>query len=247
MSERVALITGAGSGIGRATAVRLGSAGSAVVCLDLDPDSSEATAQQIRSAGGTALGLRADVTEGDAVSAAVAEAAGWRERLDVVVNAAGIAFRESFTETDLEHLDQMWSVNVRGTYAVCRASTSQLARRGGAIVNVASVAALRGSFGLAAYSATKGAVVSLSAALAVELSPLHIRVNCVSPGAVDTPLLGRLAAPANAPADQVDRSRSLSGRSATPDEVADAIAFLASAGSSHLTGVNLPIDGGSRA
>lgn len=245
--ERVAVVTGAGSGIGRATARMFASSGHAVACLDSDPIAAELTVEQITRLGGRARATEVDVTDERSIEAALREVLQRFQGVDTVVNAAGVAYRTRIEDLPIAKFDHMWSVNVRGTYLMCVAAIDSLAERQGSIVNLASVAALRGSAYLGAYCATKGAVAAMSAALAVELSERSIRVNCVSPGAVDTPMLAGLIPPDNAPADLLSRSQSLNGRAATADEVAAAIHFLASPDAGHITGVNLPIDGGSRA
>jgi meso-butanediol dehydrogenase / (S,S)-butanediol dehydrogenase / diacetyl reductase len=245
--QQVAVVTGAASGIGRATAVRLAANGFTVVGLDLEEEGAAATASAIADAGGpSAHAIGVDVRDEPAVQAAVAEAVALAGGVDVLVNAAGIVFYRTLAETTQADLQSLLAVNLLGTYALCRAAAPHLVARRGAIVNVASAAGLNGRAYLSAYSASKGAVVALSRSLAVELAP-EVRVNAVCPSAVDTPMVAAVTVP-----DDVDRSKMarhpmLLGRLATAEEIAAAIAFLASPESGSTTGAVLAIDGGAGA
>jgi len=241
--RRTAIVTGAGSGIGRATALRLARVGYAVACLDVRADDAGETAVGIRDAGGEAWAVPVDVAVESEVEAAVLSVVGDDGRLDVVVNAAGVLFHGSLADTRAADLEQVLRVNLVGTFSVCRAAAPALAASRGAIVNVASAAGLNGRTFLSAYSASKGGVVALSRSLAVELAP-DVRVNAVCPGAVDTPM----AAAANPPVDgnraRAARHPNLLGRLATVDEIAAAIDHLASPEAGSTTGAVLRIDGG---
>jgi len=221
------LVTGAGSGIGAAVARRLAAAGAEVVVADLEP---AAVADEL---GAHALQL--DVRDESQVAAAMAG-------LDVLVNGAGIGSTSSAPDTPVEVWDDVFAVNARGTFLCCKhAIPGMAARGGGSIVNVASVAALVGLRNRAAYCASKGAVVALTRALAVDHVGDGIRVNAVCPGTVDTPWVHRLVGEAGETLDDL-RARQAMGRLGTPDEIAEAILYLAAA--EFVTGSVLVIDGG---
>lgn len=246
---KLALVTGAGSGIGRATALRLAGSGYGVACLDRDLDGARTTVDQIGEATDDdvlAEAVGVDVSDEGQVQAAVSEAAAMGGGLDVVVNAAGIVAYRTLADTTQADLRRLLDVNLLGTYAVCRAAAPHLTARRGAIVNVASAAGLNGRAYLTAYSASKGAVVALTRSLAVELAP-QVRVNAVCPGAVDTPMVAGVTVPEDADPLKLQRHPMLLGHLATAEEIAAAIAFLASPESGTTTGALLPIDGGAGA
>jgi NAD(P)-dependent dehydrogenase (short-subunit alcohol dehydrogenase family) len=224
---RRALVTGAGSGIGAAAARSLARAGAEVIVADLAP---HAVAGEL---GAEALEL--DVRDEAQVAAAMNE-------LDVLVNAAGIGSTTSGPETTLEVWENVFAVNARGTFLCCKHAIPGMARRGGgSIVNVASIAALVGLRNRAAYSASKGAVLSLTRALAVDHVADGIRVNAVAPGTVDSPWVRRLVEEAGESLEAL-RARQPLGRLGTPEEIADSILYLA--GAEFVTGTVLVIDGG---
>jgi NAD(P)-dependent dehydrogenase (short-subunit alcohol dehydrogenase family) len=222
-----ALVTGAGSGIGAAVARRFAADGFEVTVADLRP---EDVASEL-----AARPLRLDVREEAQVAPALAE-------VDVLVNAAGIGSTTSAPDTPLEVWEDVFAVNARGTFLCCKhAIPGMAARGGGSIVNVASVAGLVGLRSRAAYCASKGAVVALTRALAVDHVGNGIRVNAVCPGTIDTPWVRRLVDEAGESLEAL-RARQPLGRLGTADEVADAVAYLASA--EFVTGTVLAIDGG---
>jgi NAD(P)-dependent dehydrogenase (short-subunit alcohol dehydrogenase family) len=239
--ERVALVTGAASGIGRATAVELADRGATVVVTDVDVAGGRAVAEAIREAGGNASFRTLDVTDADAFESVVADVADDRGSLDVLVNNAGVlgpeANLESVSRTDR---DRLLAVNVNGTWNGCRAALSAMRNQGsGAIVNVASVTALRGSPLYATYSLTKGAIVAFTRALAGEAGPEGVRVNAVCPGVVDTDLQSERETDLESAAE----AHALR-RVGTPEEIATCIAFLAGDDASFVTGHALAADGG---
>jgi NAD(P)-dependent dehydrogenase (short-subunit alcohol dehydrogenase family) len=222
-----ALVTGAGSGIGAAVAHRLADDGFDVTVADLDPD---AVATDL---GATAL--RLDVRDEALVARAM-------DGVDVLVNAAGIGSTADAPGTSLEVWEDVFAVNARGTFLCCKhAIPGMKARGGGAIVNVASVAGLVGLKNRAAYCASKGAVIALTRALAVDHVGDKIRVNAVCPGTVDTPWVQRLVNEAGESLDAL-RARQPMGRLGTPEEVADAVVYLTTA--EFVTGTILTVDGG---
>lgn len=242
-NRRVAFVTGAGSGIGRATARELAGRGYRVVATDRDGPSAEETAAEL----GQALALELDVTEAAAVETGVAEALAWGGAIDLLVNNAGVGSTQTVVDTPPEVWERVFAVNVRGAFLCSRAVLpGMIERRSGVVVHVASVAGLVGLPERAAYSASKGAVVSLTKAMAIDHVRQGIRVNCVCPGTVDSPWVARLLAEAEDPdaARAALVARQPMGRLARPDEVASAIAYLASDEAAFVTGTALVIDGG---
>ncbi len=227
-----ALVTGAGSGIGAAVARRLAVGGADVILADVALQPIEELAQEI---GGQPLQL--DVRDEEQVAAAMAG-------LDVLVNVAGIGSTTTAPETPLDVWEDVFAVNARGTFLCCKHAIPGMAeRRGGSIVNIASVAALVGLRNRVAYCASKGAVVALTRALAVDHVADGIRVNAVCPGTVDSPWVRRLVEDAGESLDAL-RARQPMGRLGLPEEIADAVAYLASDAAAFVTGTTLVIDGG---
>jgi len=225
-----ALVTGGGSGIGAAVARRLAADGAEVVVADISGEAAEAVAAEV---GGVAV--RLDVREEEQVAPAM-------RGLDVLVNSAGIGSTTNAPETPLAVWEDVFAVNARGTFLCCKhALPGMVERRRGSIVNVASVAALVGLRNRAAYSASKGAVVALTRALAVDHVGDGVRVNAVCPGTVDSPWVRRLVSEVGESLDAL-RARQPLGRLGTPEEVAEAVAYLAAA--EFVTGSVLVIDGG---
>jgi NAD(P)-dependent dehydrogenase (short-subunit alcohol dehydrogenase family) len=248
MEGKTAVVTGAGSGIGRATSMLLAQRGYAVACLDLRGEAAGDTATTIRDDGGEAWAVPVDVSVEADVEAAVRSVLGddRSNRLDVLVNAAGVVFYRRLAGTTADDVRRLLDVNLLGTFALCRAAAPALAAARGAIVNIASGAALNGRAYLSAYSASKGGVLALSKALAVELAP-EVRVNVVCPGAVDTPMADTVTLPDDADLDRLARHPSLVGRKVTAGEVAAAVVHLASPEAGSTTGAVLRIDGGAAA
>jgi NAD(P)-dependent dehydrogenase (short-subunit alcohol dehydrogenase family) len=239
----VAVITGAGSGLGASTAHLFAELGAKAVVLDVDGPTAEKTAAAIIEAGGTALAVEADVTSVDAVRAAadtVREAFG---RCDVLVNNAGIVMFQRLEDVDPDAWDRMVAVNLRGPF-LCTQHFGALmrAQQSGAIVNIASVAGTSPQAFSGPYSATKAGVEILARQVAVEWGRYGIRANSVSPGIMRTPMADRFLAD---PEVKHARERMLANRRiGHPNEVASVIAFLASDAASYITGQNLHVDGG---
>jgi NAD(P)-dependent dehydrogenase (short-subunit alcohol dehydrogenase family) len=242
MNQPVAIITGASRGIGHATALRLARDGWSLVLSGRSTDELTALASQV----GSAEVVVADIREASAPSALVETAHRVFGRLDGLVNAAGIAKNVPLLDLDLQTWQDLFDLHVTATFRCCQAVGRALVERGkgGAIVNIGSIAASMGMYTTGAYAAAKGAVASLTRVLAVELAPHNIRVNAVAPGPVATEQLRKVyAGPVYA-----ERSRSIPlNRLAEPSEVADFIAFLMSPQAAYLTGQIYPIDGGASA
>lgn len=251
---KVAVVTGASSGNGRGIALRLAAEGAALVCADLQPESARAdvdgaepTHVAIEATGGKAIAVRCDVADGAAVEALFADVLAAYGRLDVVVPNAGISPQPS-TELPEEEFDvysRTVRVNQDGVWWTCREACRIMREQGegGRIVLLASVAAVVGGTGAGAhYCMTKGAVAQLARALAVQMGPYGIRVNAVSPGMIRTPMTAaHLEDPATM---EAIKATTPIGEVGTPEDIAAAVAYLASEEASFVTGVNLVVDGG---
>ena len=236
---KVALVTGAGGGIGLATAKRIAEEGGTVVAGLLD--------ESQRAAIGTLDGVVLDVRSEQAWDAAMDYMAGKYGGLDVLVNNAGISPQATAEETSWEMWDDVMAVNLKGTFIGCKKAIPLMRKRGGgAIVNLASINAIRGNTRLVAYAATKGAVLAMTMSLALDHVSENIRVNCVCPATIETDMVRQMLSEA---ADLEAATRGITakhpiGRMAQPEEVASTIAFLASGDASFMTGLAIPVDGG---
>jgi NAD(P)-dependent dehydrogenase (short-subunit alcohol dehydrogenase family) len=256
LERQVAVITGAGSGIGRATALAFAHAGASVVAADANLPAAEETVARIAAqgqgggaaaAGTRAIAIQANVTVAAEAAALVDAAVQTFGRIDILVNNAGIGVAGTILTTSEEDWDRIFAVNVKGIYHCSRAAIPRMiAQGGGAIVNVASIVALVGVVDRAAYGASKGAVLALTKAMAADHVRDNIRVNCVCPGTVDTPWVERMVQSYADPEDARRKmvARQPVGRLGSAEEVAAAILYLASPDAGFATGSALVIDGG---
>lgn len=243
---KVALVTGAASGIGRATAFRLAEEGARVFCSDLQGEAVEETAKSIVERGGDATGLQSDVSDPADARGAVARVVERYGRLDVLCNVAGILHFSHTHEHSLEVWNRILAVNLTGTFVTSQAAIPHLLESRGAIVNTSSTAALAGHPWTAAYSASKGGVLAFTYTLAVEYGKQGLRANAVCPGSVSTPITEAFSLPDGADSKLLFRIMPLD-QFRGPEKVAGVIAFLASDDAAHINGVGLRVDGGTLA
>jgi NAD(P)-dependent dehydrogenase (short-subunit alcohol dehydrogenase family) len=244
---KVALITGGASGIGRASALLFAREGASVAVVDLDPQAGEAVVQEIVRAGGKAIFERADVTQADECKLTVRRTVSELGGIHVLFNNAGIIRRASVVELSEEDWDRVMAVNVKSMFLMSRLVVPIMAKSGGgSIINMASGWGLAGGPRAAAYCASKGAVVLLTKAMAVDHGPQNIRVNCICPGDTDTGMLRQEARQLGDReesflAESADRPL---GRVGRPEEIAQAALYLAGDAASFVTGTALVVDGG---
>ena len=241
--DKVAVVTGAGSGIGRAVATRLATEGARVAALDVAAENLAATVKDIAEEGGSAAGYPCDVTSEASVNETVAALAGEVGPPTVVCNVAGIGGFYNTVDMPTDRWERILAVNLTGPFLVCRATLPFLLEHGGSIVNVASNTALMGQAYSAAYCASKAGLLMFSKALAAEYLARGVRVNVVAPGGVDTPLIGTFELPEGADFKELRKIMTPMGFS-TPSEIAASIAFIASDESTYTTGAVLSVDGG---
>jgi 2-keto-3-deoxy-L-fuconate dehydrogenase len=249
LRQKVAIVTGAGSGIGAAIARLFATQGAEIIALDLDEAAAGNTVAAVGQAGGRASALRCDVSEAADVDAVFARIAAAHPRVDILVNNAGIAHIGTIEQTTPDDLDRLYRVNVRGIYLCARAVVPiMLRQQGGVILNMASIAGLIGLPDRFAYSMTKGAVLAMTRSIAVDYMKRGIRCNCICPARIHTPFVdGYLAA--HYPGREREMFQTLSaaqpiGRMGTPEEVAHLALYLCSDESSFVTGQAYPLDGG---
>lgn len=251
LAGRTAIVTGGGGGIGRASALALAAEGARVVVVDIDEAAAQRTVDDISaSPGAQALAVAADVSSEDDIARVVASTVEAFGGVDIVFNNAGIIRRTTVTEMDVDDWDRVFAVNVRSIFLMCRAVVPIMAAAGGgSIINTGSGWGLKGGGQAISYCASKGAVVNMTRALAIDHGPQGIRVNSVNPGDVNTDMLRNEANqlqqdPSAFLAEAADRPL---GRMGEPSEVAAAVVWLASDDSSYVTGTALSVDGGGNA
>ncbi len=243
LDGRVAMVTGAGRGIGAAIAARLAAAGASVAVCDLDEATASATAAALPT---TSAGIRMDVSSSAEVAAGVARIGDLLGPVSILVNNAGFDIIEPFMDSTEETWDRLWEVNLKGQIICCKAvlEAHMIPRKDGRIVNIGSDAGRVGSTGEAVYSATKGGVIAFTKTLAREMARNQITANCVCPGPTDTPLLAQFGE---------DKTTGLRGslakaiplrREAQPDDIAAVVAFLCSDDAAYMTGQTVSVSGG---
>jgi len=244
LKDKVAIITGAASGIGLAAARRFVAEGAKVVVADVQDASREVG--EMTKQGGEALFVQADVSSEAQVDRLIERTVAAYGRLDVLVNCAGVELSKKITDTSEAEWDRLMSVNLKGVFLCSKAAIPVMQRNGGVIVNVASELGLVGGSEIAAYCASKGGVVQLTKAMAIDHAADGIRVNCVCPGPVSTPLLEAIMGASSDPEGERRRiaEKTLLKRLGRPEEIANVILFLASEESSYLTGSVVAADGG---
>ena len=249
MAERVAIVTGAGSGIGAAIAELFAARGARVAALDIAIEAANATVARIRSSGGNAESFACDVGDASSVKSAFDAVLAREQKLDVLVNNAGIAHVGNVLATSEPDFDRIYRVNVKGVYLCTRAGVAAMIERNrGVILNLASIASLIGLEDRFAYSMSKGAVLAMTRSTAVDHMAQGIRCNCVCPARVHTPFVDGFVAK-NYPGREAEMLEKLSkyqpiGRMGTPEEVAELALYLCSDEASFITGQAFPIDGG---
>lgn len=243
LQGKIALVTGAGVGIGQAIARRFALEGAHVWVTDINGTTAEETAQSIIAAGGQATAMRVDVSKGQDVTALVRNVASAHGLMDILVNNAGILVRGEVRSLSDEDWTRLREVNIDGVLRLSRDCLPLLRKStSGSIINISSIMAARGLRPLAAYSATKGAVTALTKGLAVEYAPFNVRVNCISPGYVETAITDRLLSLPPVRKALVDKTPM--GRLGSPEDLAGAAVFFASDDSLYCTGADLSVDGG---
>lgn len=247
LDGKVAMVTGAASGIGRGISIRLAEMGAIVSVLDVDGIRGEGTAAEIRSQSGQALFTRCDVRSAADCQHAVEAAVSRWGRIDILCNCAGIAIRKDVVDLTEEEWDRALDVTLKGIYLLSHEVLPHMIRSGGgSIINIGSGWSLKGGPRAAAYCAAKGGTVNLTRAMAIDHGKHNIRVNCICPGDVDTPMLHSECAQLGEDAQTFMReaaNRPLT-RVGTPEDIANAVLFLASPMSSWITGAALVVDGG---
>jgi meso-butanediol dehydrogenase/(S,S)-butanediol dehydrogenase/diacetyl reductase len=248
LNGRVALITGAASGIGRATALRLAEAGARLYLCDIDDAGLAAVIAQIDAiadAGpGRATGETLNVADPEACTAAICNAVQRYGRLDILCNIAGVLKTGHLADVSVADWRRLIDVNLGGVFYLCQAAIPHLQQSQGCIVNMASSAGLTGQAYTAAYGASKAGVIAFSKALAMEFASSGVRVNALCPGAIKTPMARQFQFPDGADQSLFSRCIAPLGHAGTPEQVAEAVLFLASPAADYITGIALPVDGG---
>ena len=249
LADKVALITGAGSGMGRAGALMFALEGAKVAAADIDERAAARTALEIEAGGGTAIGIGADVSKSESAQSMVAATVERFGAPDILYNNAGIEGDSAFmTQLGEEAFDRVIAVNLRGVWLGMKYALPHMMKKGGgSVINVASVAGMVAIRGATAYCASKAGVIALTRVAALEYARYNIRANCICPGTIDTPMVRRIhraGARDELPARALGPAASVLGRAAAPEEIAKMALFLASDDASFATGAQFVVDGG---
>jgi NAD(P)-dependent dehydrogenase (short-subunit alcohol dehydrogenase family) len=245
LKKRVAIVTGAGRGIGRSIGLRLAREGASIVVADIVRENAASVAAEIEAAGGKALAMPVDVTDAASVEQLIAETVRRYGQLDILVNNAGIGLTKLFLNTTLQEWERVLRTDLTGVFLCAQAAARVMVRQGGGrIINIASLSGQRGGTGRSAYGAAKAGVTALTKVLSVELAPYHITVNEIAPGPVNTEMT---AITHDAATRQAYHDLIPMRRYAERDEIAAAAAFLASDDAAYINGHTLNVDGGFRA
>ncbi|MGB9743212.1 MAG: SDR family NAD(P)-dependent oxidoreductase [Minisyncoccales bacterium] len=246
LKNKVAIITGARRGMGRADALLLARAGAKVVVSDISEEECQLVVEEIKKLGGEALAIKCDVSQKQEVEVMVKKTIAQWGKIDVLVNNAGICQFKPFLELTEEEWERTININLKGYFLCAQAVAKEMVKqKSGSIINIASVAMGQVGVGfptLAHYSASKGGIVAMTETLAIELAPYNIRVNAIAPGAIDTPMIGPVKG--NQASFEGLIARLPLKRIGKPEEIANVVLFLASDASSYMTGATIVVDGG---
>ncbi len=243
IQDKVVIITGAGSGIGRVTAIKFSEEGANVVVADIDDAAGNATVKQIHSGGGVAVFVHTDVSSGSGIQTLVTSTIETYGKLDVLFNNAGIPMRSDAVDLPEEDWNRCIDINLKSAYLGSKYAIPEMIKNGaGSIINTASIYGLVGGLNRVAYAASKGGIVNLTRAMALDCANDNIRVNCICPGFTDTPLIKKITETRPKYLELVDQHPL--GRLARPLDIAYGALYLASDESEFVTGITLPIDGG---
>ncbi|SEK92831.1 SDR family NAD(P)-dependent oxidoreductase [Parapedobacter koreensis] len=247
MSEKVMIVSGGASGLGLAAAIKFAQQGYDIVLVDIDKQKGEKAAEQIQKMGRQALFCECNIADGLRIREVAQQTKEQFGRADALINNAGLELRGSILQCTEEEWERTYAINLKGIYHMANAFVPMMIEQGkGAVINTGSILGFRTVPERAAYSSSKGAIDTLTRSMALDLAPHHIRVNCVAPGAIDTPLLrGSINdSPDPAATEKILGSKSVFNRMGTAEEVANVMYFLASDEASFVTGATYFVDGG---